>query len=474
MARSELSSSVAVGPEEGFELSHCGREHRQPDRPETRTAWSSVDSSALATRGAAHRMAWRAALIGALVFVAAWLITDTRLYATTALVLLIAGVVAADLRHLIERTGLTGPPGRDASAVASLARQRSMETQRQIEHLHSLLDTVSAALMVVQPDGRITLANRAARRLVAQPVERLADVAAIGPSAARTLLELPPGGRSIVSLAHGGRVFVSVSRFKASERESLRLLAIQRIAGELDAVELEAWHEMAHVLAHEMMNSLTPIASLSESLERLLMDATAGDTARGAPDSNVEIRAALEAIRRRSTGLMDFVERYRTVSDLPRPVVQAVRLDGLLSGVGRLFSARFAERQIAYRTSIAPDDLTVSADPQLLEQAIINLLRNAADAVDGVARPCIDVACRTHDGYVIINVADNGCGIPEEGREQVFVPFFTTKPGGSGIGLSLTRQIALSHGGKLELRGNQPEGSVFALILPATIEPQRS
>jgi two-component system, NtrC family, nitrogen regulation sensor histidine kinase NtrY len=435
------------------------------------TSWSR-DSGILGTRGAALRMAWRAALIGALVFIAAWLISDTRLYATTALVLLIAGIVAADLGHVIEKAAFNKVSAGDDSTVAFLARQRLVETQRQVERLHALLDTVSAALIVIQPDGRITLANRAARRLVAQSVERLSDVAAIGPSAAQALLELRPGARSIVSFADGGRVFVSVSRFTGPEQLSVRLLAMQRIAGELDAVELEAWHEMAHVLTHEMMNSLTPIASLSESLERLLSDASAGDTARGAPDSNVEILAALEAIRRRSTGLIDFVERYRTVADLPRPIVQRMRLNRLLSGVSQLLSATFAERHIVYRTSITPDDLAISADPQLLEQAIINLVRNAADAVASVAQPCIDVTCQAHDGDVVINVADNGSGIAEEQREQVFVPFFTTKAGGSGIGLSLARQIALSHGGKLEVRGNQPQGSVFTIILPGTIEPQ--
>jgi two-component system, NtrC family, nitrogen regulation sensor histidine kinase NtrY len=453
-----------------LELSHRRSGRGQHDRIGIPTAWSSVDSSALVARGTALHIAWRAALIGILVFIAAWLVTDTRLYATTTLALLIAGIVAVDLGHFIEKPALN----RASEGDDSTARQRLMETQRQIERLHSLLDTVSAALIVIQPDGRVTLANRAARRLVTQSVERLSDVAAIGPSAARALLELRPGARSIVCFADGGRVFVSVSRFKGSEQLSVRLLAIQRIAGELDAVELEAWHEMAHVLTHEMMNSLTPIASLSESLERLLRDASAGDTARGAPDSNVEILGALEAIRRRSTGLIDFVERYRTVADLPRPIVQRIRLDGLLGGVSHLLSATFAERHIMYRTSITPDDLVVYADPQLLEQAIINLVRNAADAVAGVGQPCIDVTCRAHNGDAIINVADNGCGIAEERREQVFVPFFTTKTGGSGIGLSLARQIALTHGGKLELRGNQPEGSVFTLVLPRAIEPQSS
>lgn len=451
------------------ELSRLGPGRQEGNRTQMLTAWRSPERDVLLAHRAAFRVAFLAALIGTLAFVAAWLIAQTHLYATAALVLLIAGVVAIDVTNLIRQVGLTGAPESDPVALAHLTRQRSLESRRQIEHLQSLLDTVSAALIVVRPDGRISLANRAARRLVTQPVERLVDIAALGPSAAHALLDMPPGARSIVSLADRERALVSVSRFKGSGDDSLQLLAIQRIAGDLDAVELDAWREMAHVLAHEMMNSMTPIASLSQSLERLLMDA-AGATDGGTPAGNVEILGALEAIRRRSTGLIDFVERYRSVADLPRPIVQRVRLDELLRGVGQLLRGKFAEREIQYRTSIVPDGLTVSADPQLLEQAIINLLRNAADAVDGMVRPCIEVICRTHDGGALIDVADNGCGIAENRREQVFVPFFTTKKGGSGIGLSLTRQIALSHGGKLELRANQPRGSVFSLILPGAIE----
>jgi two-component system nitrogen regulation sensor histidine kinase NtrY len=408
-----------------------------------------------AGRTAVH-VAWRAALIGLLVFLAIWLIAVSHLYATATLALLFAGLVTADLAYILERAGGPENQATMSATAAPLVRQRAFEHQRETDHLHSLLDTVPAALIVIRSDERIVLANRAARKLAAQPVDRLDAVVAIGSAAARSLLNLAPGARSIVSFADGVRVFASVSQFVSPTWERLRLLALQRITGELDAVELNAWREMAHVLSHEMMNSLTPIASLSESLERLLGGC-----------EPAEVTGALEAIRRRSTGLMDFVTRYRAIADLPSPRAQRVRLDELLGGVSRLLSAKFVANGIAYRTRIEPQDLTADIDPQLLEQAIINLLRNAADAVIVATEPCIEVTCRAGDEHIVIEVADNGCGIAEDKRDQVFIPFFTTKVGGSGIGLNLARQIALSHGGRLELRLREPTGSVFTLLLPA-------
>ncbi len=433
-----------------------------------------MDSSVQNSRRAAVRVAWRAALIGLLACGVAALIASTHLYATAGLLAVAAALVTVDLSHLIERYRGTHARASDDGARRGVLERRSIDNERQLEYLHSLLDTVSAALIVVRASGRIVLANRAARLLAGQPVDDLEGVTAIGLTAARELLALAPGSRSIVPLARGGRVFASVSHFMSPERETLRLIALQRVTGELDAVEHQAWHEMAHVLAHEMMNSLTPIASLSESLERLIAGgnslddgATHAVATPGEPERpNPEILVALEAIRRRSMGLIDFVERYRAVAELPRPRVQPVRLDELLAGVGRLLSARFEEKGIAYQIRIEAEHARVVADPQMLEQAVINLLRNAADAVGSVAAPKIDVTCRLDEDCISIEVADNGCGVPDEKRDEIFVPFFTTKAGGSGIGLSLARQIALSHGGRLELRPNQGGGSVFALVLP--------
>jgi C4-dicarboxylate-specific signal transduction histidine kinase len=141
-------------------------------------------------------------------------------------------------------------------------------------------------------------------------------------------------------------------------------------------------------------------------------------------------------------------------------------MERLLSGIDRLVGPALREKGVDYRTTIVPADLCADADPQLLEQAVINLLRNAADAVAGVERPSIEMTCVAQEGQVVLAVADNGAGVPDDRRDQIFVPFFTTKPGGSGIGLNLARHIALGHGGQLDLRANSPRGTVFTLTLP--------
>jgi signal transduction histidine kinase len=425
----------------------------------------------------------RAVLIGACAFTVLQLLTRTQLYATAFFVAAIAALIIADLAYLIgraersaeldfERLAVEGsdvavrhqthsaesaPAYERAASILNAARA---ERQQQLEYLQTLLDTVASALIVVAPDGRATLTNRAARTLAGAAVNRLDEIPAIGSVGAQRLLALAPGTRQIVALSDGRQMFVSVSQFTTPGRKPQRLLSLQRIAGELDAVELKAWQSMVDVLAHEMMNSLTPISSLSESLESLLR---AGGPV-NAPD---EVAGALEAIKRRSLGLMDFVERYRTVAELPAPKMQSVSMKAFLSSIQRLLAPALRERGITFSSRIEPDDLALRADPQLLEQAVINLLRNAADAVAGVEQPHIDVTCERQASGAVLRISDNGCGVPENRRDQIFVPFFTTKPGGSGIGLNLARHVALGHGGQLDVRANSPRGSVFTLNLPA-------
>jgi len=227
------------------------------------------------------------------------------------------------------------------------------------------------------------------------------------------------------------------------------------VAGDLDVVQMQAWADVTRVLAHEMMNSLTPIASLAESLERLLRDSVSTDSA-----------DALEAIQRRSRGLMSFVERYRKVAELPEPVVQRVSLDSLLAGIEALLRPGFTSRGIQYRRSLDPQVLELTADPQLLEQALINLLRNAADAAAAASPPSIELRGVRRGSTVEISVTDNGAGLDAAAREHLFVPFFTTKPGGSGVGLSLARHVALAHGGRLEVAPNAGIGATFVITLP--------
>ncbi len=368
--------------------------------------------------------------------------------ATSLLVVIVAALVIADLvRRSTRAIEASEPAGASPDVI---------DRQRREERTQALIDTVTAALVVLHEDGRVVLANRAARVLAGRDAGRLDDLDAVGADAAAQLRELAHGSHRVLRFANGQRVLASAAQFDVPGEPSAKLLSLQRVAAELGAVELAAWDDMTRVLAHEMMNSLTPIASLSESLESQL---------RGS-DAPGEAAESLEAIRRRSRGLMEFVERYRKLAERPRPQPAPLPLTELTAGLERLMSASFRERGVSFRSLVTPATLEVNADRQLLEQALLNLLRNALDAVVGVDQPLIEVACRPAGERVEISVTDNGSGLGTEDRDRIFVPFYTTKAGGSGIGLSLVRYVALAHGGQLDVTAATPRGTRFTLLLP--------
>ncbi len=428
-----------------------------PDAGATRALVPSVRLFALG-------IALRTLVITALAALALRLLLTTHLYATTLVIIGVAVLVGVDLMKAVGRFGrLDRLTGSDAGHEPDIDVGQPTRWSQQIEYHQTLLDTVATALFVVEDGGRVTVANRAARRLATRDVYRLADVAAIGAAGAERLLSLAPGTRQVVTLAEGRRLFVSVAQFSTPAQPARRLIALQRIAGELDAVQVQGWQDVAQVLAHEIMNSLTPIASLSESLEALLQQSVQREHGASA---SAEIAGALEAIRRRSRGLMEFVERYRLLAQLPTPDLQPLRIADFLSGIERLMAGTFRERGVSYASHVAPAELSCRADARLLEQAVINLLRNALDATAGTADARVSVACEQRDGRIFLTVADSGRGIAPGEQDRIFTPFYSTKSDGSGIGLTLARQIALAHGGQLEVAARHPRGTTFELTLP--------
>ena len=341
--------------------------------------------------------------------------------------------------------------------VARVLAAGRAERQQQLEYVRTLLDTVTAALVVVDEDGRVELVNRSARALAGAPVTRLEEMKAVGTQVAGQLLALAPGTRKVLDLPDGRQMFVSVAQLSSPLHGRRRMLSLHAIAGELDAVELKAWKDMASVLAHEIMNSLTAISSLSESLGGMLQ-----------PGVGAEAADALESIQRRSRGLLDFVERYRLIMDMPAPRKQPLSMDEFLTGIESLLGQEFRHKGIVFVKSVEPPDLICCADPHLLEQALINLLKNSVEAVRDVPDPRIEVICQARGDVLVLAIADNGRGLLGEVSEGGSLPVFTTRSGGSGIGLHLVRQIALSHGGQLEVRKNQPRGSIFTLSLLKT------
>lgn len=255
----------------------------------------------------------------------------------------------------------------------------------------------------------------------------------------------------MIRLANGQQMFASAGFFSGGG-ETQRLVSLQAVVGELDALQLKAWEDMSRVLAHEIMNSLTPIASLSESLSGMIRQ----------EGVSREVVEAMDTIARRSQGLAGFVARYRQMAEVPEPKLRTVSLRTLADDV----KALMRERLNGVHYSCRMEAVSVMADPDLLGQAVINLLHNAIDAVADVKKPAIELACTLEDQAVVISVTDNGKGVPAQFREDIFVPFFTTKSGGSGIGLSVVRQIALKHAGWVRTENNATGGATFRLVLP--------
>ena len=343
-----------------------------------------------------------------------------------------------------------GQPARSGTPLDTAVVTASRDLQAAL----ALIDTVTVALFVLDASHRLCFMNRAARELARCEAGRLDDLAVLGDHGAAAILGLPIGARQLI-LGEDGRSFLAwIGSIRNPGLEPLRLVSLQSVAGELDAVQVGAWHAMTRVLAHEMMNSLTPIASMAESISRLVP----------AGDNSSKVTGAVATIVRRSRHLMDFVERYRAIVDLPRPVLQEVCIADFLAGLDQLVGPELRRRAIAFQVE-APRDRSANFDRVLVEQAIINLIKNAADAVEHVAEPVIGVAA-IHDGdALIIQVTDNGNGIEADLLDEIFVPFFTTKADGAGIGLALSRQIALAHGGGLTASRAYPIGSVFKFRL---------
>jgi nitrogen fixation/metabolism regulation signal transduction histidine kinase len=425
----------------------------------------------------------RASLVGAAAFAILELLATQRLYATAIVLSAIAALLLADLARYVSRgdrmlerfveglaAGELEHPVRSAGgfsrsrgaierAIATLDAAR-FRPQQQINHLQTLIDTVPVAIVTLDEDGKVTPANHAARRLAGRAIDRLEHLEELGTAAAAHLLQLSPGQRCVLRLENGRRVLASAARFCAAGRQ-LRVFSLQNIESELDAAELQAWQDLLRVLAHEMMNSLTPISSLADSVRPLLDEAMLAQHA-GLRD----VAAAVDVIARRSSGLMSFVERYRKMAELPPPSLESLSVQELVRRIDQLMRATLDARGIEYSSSVEPPNLTLRADGNLLEQALINLIHNAMDALSSVEHPKVELRCRLRDEHCAISVCDNGKGLDSASVDRIFVPFFTTKPGGSGIGLSLARQIAHAHHGQLEAAANKPRGAIFTLSIP--------
>jgi nitrogen fixation/metabolism regulation signal transduction histidine kinase len=351
------------------------------------------------------------------------------------------------------------------AAVAKLREERA-RAQDSNRTLAALVDEVPTPLLGLHVDGRIDLLNKAARRMFsAKPVTHVQDLGGYGSALAEAVERTPIAERRIVELEVDEapqRATLSVAEVRPAGGEPLRVLAIQPIQNELDQVEMSAWRDLVRVLTHEIMNSVTPITSLSKTAAELIAEADDGRS-----EVLADARAAVETVARRADGVMHFVQTYRQITRSPPLRRQTIRLAALFDELRRLFRADWPVETAGLEVGVEPAGLELFADPDLIAQLLINLLRNGAEAAVGHAeRPRLSLtAHRNRQGRAVIEVSDNGPGVPPDKVDEIFLPFFTTKATGTGVGLSLARQVALAHGGSLTYLPNDAGGATFRIVI---------
>lgn len=246
--------------------------------------------------------------------------------------------------------------------------------------------------------------------------------------------------------------------------KTYKLIAFHNVSATMEEVESGAWRGLLNVMTHEIMNSIVPVSSLSDTLKKKVQKLKKDPTP--SPGTELEdMEFALETIHRRSEGLLRFAETYRNLSQKITPNRKEHNLFDLISSVYSLMKPSLQQKGIAFTIKTDHPDLTTSMDTDLIEQVIINFITNATNAVSEKNNPQIHLfSGRDISGHPYITVADNGKGIPDEIRDKIFIPFFSTRKNGNGIGLSISREIVKQHSGKIHVQSQQNEGSAFTIL----------
>jgi len=258
------------------------------------------------------------------------------------------------------------------------------------------------------------------------------------------------------------KILISNSSFKVKEEE-FKLIALQNIENTLNQNQAEAWDKLLRVMTHEIMNSIAPISSLAETLQTKIRLAIE-DPGKNKIDTN-DLYLGIDSIRNRSKGLMKFANTYRGLNKIASLNLSKAPVHNLFEGISNLLQPSLRSKNIALQFKLGNPELQIEMDTVLIEQVIINLILNAVEACKNVETPLIKISAEKDiEGTAIIKVSDNGIGIPNEILDKIFIPFFSTKKNGSGIGLSLCQQIMFLHKGKIQINSIETSGTVIQLI----------
>ncbi|MCC2617027.1 PAS domain-containing protein [Aestuariibacter halophilus] len=358
--------------------------------------------------------------------------------------------------------------GSTFNAILARFQHQREEQETALRHLRAMVEHVPVPLISVHTNGQLTQWNKSARRLLGSgEITHIDNLAVFGPHVPTQINQLQPGQRQLMTFDVDGmdhQLAVSATDL-LYDRQREKLVSLLDIRSELDTAQLNAWQDLVRVLTHEIMNSMTPIASLAQTASQLATDIQQrSDLPEALHHDMQDLQDAVDTLARRSDSLMHFVGSYRRLTRLPDPQLAPVGVKSLLDDVATVVAHDWQNQHITLSIDVQPASLQISADRAMLEQVLINLLHNAQHALQGSDNGEVKIEARLNRrSHAVLSLTDNGTGIKPDLLDKIFVPFFTTKREGSGVGLALSRQIMIAHGGTIGVVNVPQGGARFTL-----------
>ena len=343
------------------------------------------------------------------------------------------------------------------------------EKDAQSQYLKTIVQHLGIGLMTFDKSGDVQIINTTAKKLLkVKHLKNIAGLNKLSEPLVKSFESLKTGGQDLIKIQHEGYTYqLSVYAIELTLKgEPFKLITLQNIQSELEEKEMEAWQNLIRVLTHEIMNSVTPISSLAATVDGDLKNNIEENKDRYEieKDDLDDIHRAIQTIQRRSEGLIRFVSDFRNLTRIPIPQIKEVKVKEIFQRVLTLLKHDLDQFGINVVTSVRPAELSIRVDPELIEQVMINIVKNAIQALSEKTDKQIKLSARIDNkSNVTIRIKDNGSGIDEEALSKIFIPFFTTKKNGSGIGLSLSKQIMRQHKGAIKVVSNLDEGTEFSL-----------
>jgi two-component system, NtrC family, nitrogen regulation sensor histidine kinase NtrY len=440
----------------------------------------------------------RVLLLTATLFLLLWVFEADKYYVTPVLIVILAFIQVFSLIYYVDKTN------RDVTSFLESIRFSDFTRSFQIEglgssfdglkrafndvikdfqkirsekeehyfYLQTIIQHIEISILAYSKDGTVEMINNSAKKMFQlSNLKNIRALASWSEEMEQTLRSIRPGQSKLVKVQDKDDILqlsIFATEFKINDRD-ITLVSIKNIQTELEEQEMEAWQKLIRVLTHEIMNSIAPIASLTSTVNLMIKEITA-NVAVVCPDKFdfemiEDIHSALETIHKRSTGLIHFVETYRNLTKIPKPNFTIYTVKKQFEYIRNLLDNELKQNNIELVESIEPELLEITADEQLIEQVLINLIKNSIHALENTQdKKKIQLkAYQNKRDKIIFQVIDNGQGIIKEVIDKIFIPFFTTKSTGSGIGLSLSKQIMRLHGGTINVISEPDVETCFTL-----------